>query len=260
MKLLGVFNKLDRRLVEEIFRSAVGTHQLNWPAYHIIDSLIAIIQAPSVGLSETLAFIVLIRRCHHEFGKALFDAFVSRPTYGQKKQVLIDASGSVAEAIQCCRPLRLLSPKHFTAFVNEFLLQDNIETALVHMENTRGAFRLLRELRTVHPRLAVTVLWKLWRERSDWCKMTMMRSADIVDAVGLLLAVASIDRRIAIKFAHSYEDFLCRLVEAEPDQFRLASAVERVASLSFGLASRLAMRVKYQSLLDRIRSERHRMA
>jgi hypothetical protein len=260
ISMLDLLNQLDRQLVRLIFDNLVGRHHLKQKAHHIVDVLISNLALPSVALFDALSFVLAIRRCHFNLGNALFDSFVMGAAYKNKKAVLNSPVEQLSEIVRCASVLRRLNHKVFIQFAAEFLDQERIESALMRMINSNVAIDLLGDLRRIHPRLAIDVLWQLWKTRPAWFSQAIKQSPDIVAGVGVLRALGRVDRRVAINLSISHEDFVCQLAAQEINHHRLASAINVTRSLSPRLAREMAKRVNSDWLIERLNAEQHRIA
>lgn len=257
---LDLFNQLDRQLVRLLFDGIAGRHELNQEADYIVESVVGNLAPPSVGLLDALSMIIAIRRCHFKLGSALFDSFIFSAAYKDKKALLGNQVEQFSEMVKSCRALRTLSHKVFLEYSNEFLQQDRVESTIRRMNSAHTAIEMLRDLRRIHPRIAIDVLWRRWRTRPDWFSQAMRRSPDIVTAIAMLNAISRIDRRVAMDLGLSQKGFLCHLVEQEENHFRLVSAIGVAKALSPKLASEMAQHVDAEWLLGRLNAEKHRIA
>jgi hypothetical protein len=259
--LFGSIRRLDRTLVRVLFESVVGATELTNRGYILLRGMVVRLTAEETRLADALSFIIALRQCHFAFGKAVFDTFVSLPVYRRQVESLLPASSdSIADIVDSCGPLRLLSHDKFGDFATEALQEKPLRQAVTGLSNARAALRLMRDLRRVYPRLAIDVVWGIWHSHRNWFSMALHDSADVVDGVSVLRSLASVDKRIAIQFARSEQDFLSYLAFRAPDHHRLASALRVVYDLEPQLAARMAAQIDADELTARLNDEQHRIA
>jgi hypothetical protein len=257
---LALVVELDRELLQIAFSALVGRHELNSIGYRLIELAVSNLAAPSVTLFDALTFTLALRRCHFILGNAVFDAFVHGAAYKDKGARLLSPIERIPELIRCGGPLRRLSHKVFFAYAAHYLKPSQVERAIMLMTDPDSTVALLRNLRRIHPRLAIDVLQNRWRTRPDWFSQALLRAPDVVTAVNLLRALANIDRRVAIGLGVGNSQFLCHLVTKEGNHHRLAWALGVIRPLSPPLAEEMARHIDAAWLTNKLNAEQHRIA